>query len=613
MYQQKLGQSTAGAFFLMVGLVILAGSVCGAAESNGATPLSSDAATVLRAITGECHTTFTIPAAKAFDQCQGDLSGRIIVNNPVDKNKPGVYVITYNVSDDNGNTTEGIREVTVVDSRAPVIQIIGRVSVSVLRGHAYTDAGATAMDQCAGDLSAAIVTANSVNTTVLGSYRVTYDVNDGNGNSAVQAVRTVNVVSVDTTAPDITGTVSDKFLAADAACSAVVPDLTGEVVASDDVTAKADLVIAQEPPAGTLIKGLGAHKVSLSVKDEAGNEATSSATLNLTAFDHGNAAAAVVNWATNGLVSAMVADGDALYIAGDFTWAGAEGASGEGWTNLARIDAVTGEVADWKPVVGGAVHALALSADGSTLYAAGDGFVDSVNVSTASAVQLTVTTGTVAALAEADGVLYLGGEFTQESNPSFYLAAYDVVAKDYLGWTASVSGPVLSLAVSDTTLYVGEASGIETVNLAAGGKGEVGLFSLSNGPVNALAVSCETVYAGGAFTSIGGDAVSGLVALSVSGAAKSSWAPTADNGVHALALTATGLYAAGAFTSIDAVALPGLAQFKETSTPETRASVVIGALSHGEAPEVLKDAVTVGGRGAGAPLGAHVDGDVAYG
>ena len=51
-------------------------------------------------------------------------------------------------------------------------------------------------------MTSSIVTVNSVNTAVVGSYTVTYNVHDSNGNAAVQVTRTVNVV--DTTAPVIT-------------------------------------------------------------------------------------------------------------------------------------------------------------------------------------------------------------------------------------------------------------------------------------------------------------------------------------------------------------------------------------------------------------------------
>ena len=69
-------------------------------------------------------------------------------------------------------------------------------------GSTYTDDGATATDNYDGGVTSSIVTENLVDETTVGSYTVTYNVSDANGNPAVQVTRTVNVV--DTTAPVIT-------------------------------------------------------------------------------------------------------------------------------------------------------------------------------------------------------------------------------------------------------------------------------------------------------------------------------------------------------------------------------------------------------------------------
>jgi hypothetical protein len=83
-----------------------------------------------------------------------------------------------------------------------VISLTGDPSVVVECGASYSDAGATALDGCAGDLTAGIVTVNPVDTSTPFIYTVTYNVGDGNGNSAVQATRTVTVQ--DTESPVIT-------------------------------------------------------------------------------------------------------------------------------------------------------------------------------------------------------------------------------------------------------------------------------------------------------------------------------------------------------------------------------------------------------------------------
>ena len=74
---------------------------------------------------------------------------------------------------------------------APVITVTGDNPVSIVLGSTYTDAGATAVN---GDESAAEVTtdASSINTSLLGSYTVTYSSTNEYGTT--NATRTVNVV-----------------------------------------------------------------------------------------------------------------------------------------------------------------------------------------------------------------------------------------------------------------------------------------------------------------------------------------------------------------------------------------------------------------------------------
>jgi VCBS repeat-containing protein len=79
------------------------------------------------------------------------------------------------------------------DSIPPVIQLRGPATVNVTIDGTYTDAGATASDEADGDVTARIVVTNPVNTTVLGTYTITYAVSDASGNAAVPVTRTVNV------------------------------------------------------------------------------------------------------------------------------------------------------------------------------------------------------------------------------------------------------------------------------------------------------------------------------------------------------------------------------------------------------------------------------------
>jgi hypothetical protein len=68
--------------------------------------------------------------------------------------------------------------------------------VEINVGDNYIDAGATAVDNIDGDISANIVKVNSVNTSSAGNYTVTYNVSDVAGNAAIEVLRTVVVKEV---------------------------------------------------------------------------------------------------------------------------------------------------------------------------------------------------------------------------------------------------------------------------------------------------------------------------------------------------------------------------------------------------------------------------------
>ena len=79
------------------------------------------------------------------------------------------------------------------DGVPPVLTLLGEATVNVPSGSTYTDAGASATDNIDGDLTASIVATSTVNTAVVGTYTVTYNVTDFAGNSAAPITRTVQV------------------------------------------------------------------------------------------------------------------------------------------------------------------------------------------------------------------------------------------------------------------------------------------------------------------------------------------------------------------------------------------------------------------------------------
>ena len=163
--------------------------------------------TGLEIVTIEVGSTYTDGGATATDNYDDDtaLSSNIITVNTVDTDIVASYTLTYNVSDVAGNAaTEVTRTVNVVDTTVPVITLTGLEIVTIEVGSTYTDGGATATDNYDDDtaLSSNIITVTTVDTDIVASFTLTYNVSDVAGNAAIEVTRTVNVV--DTTVPVIT-------------------------------------------------------------------------------------------------------------------------------------------------------------------------------------------------------------------------------------------------------------------------------------------------------------------------------------------------------------------------------------------------------------------------
>jgi len=165
-----------------------------------------------------------------------------------------------------GITITDTDDVIFTDATKPVISLTGASPVFVLLGTTYADAGATALDNLDGDISGNIVTINPVNTNVVGSYTVTYNVSDAAGNAADEVTRTVNVFA-DSVKPVITLLGSNPVSLelgsnyTDAGATAldnIDGNITGAIVATSTVNTNA----------------VGSYTVTYNVSDAAGNAAT---------------------------------------------------------------------------------------------------------------------------------------------------------------------------------------------------------------------------------------------------------------------------------------------------------------------------------------------------
>ena len=276
----------------------------------------------------------------------------------------------------------------------------------------------------------------------------------------------------------------------------------------------------------------------------------------------------------NNLVYALTvsADGSTVYAGGLFTAIG-----GASRSRIAALDAVanTNNATAWNPNADNWVYALAVSADGSTVYAGGT-FTTIGGATRKYIAALDAATNTnnatawdpnannsVYALALSASTVYAGGNFTSIGGATRnYIAA--VGADGTLtAWDPNADTSVSTLAVSGSTVYAG---GFFT-NIGGAARNYIAALDATTNTYNAtawdpnannlvstLAVSADgsTVYAGGNFTGIGGAVRNYIAALDAATDTNNAtaWDPNADNTVNALAVYGSTVYAGGLFTAI---------------------------------------------------------------
>lgn len=130
----------------------------------------------------------------AKDKEDGNLTDKIeILKNTVDPSKPGVYEVTYKVTDNQGATCTKTIAVTVnpkmeVLNEAPTIDAADK---TITVGDTFDPkAGVTAKDAEDGDLTDKIeVVKNTVDTKKAGKYEVTYKVTDSDGATRTKTIK----------------------------------------------------------------------------------------------------------------------------------------------------------------------------------------------------------------------------------------------------------------------------------------------------------------------------------------------------------------------------------------------------------------------------------------
>lgn len=210
------------------------------------------------------------PGYTATDAEDGDLTASVVIDNPVpNPSVPGVYTVSYDVTDSAGNPASTSRVVTVTDQTAPVIVLTGG-PVTLAADSAFVEPGYTATDNVDGDLTDSVMLTSTIPSPIVpGTYSVRYDVSDAAGNPASTS-RVVTVVAVaDQTAPVIVLTGGPVTLEAGSAF--VEPGYTATDLVDGDLTDS--VLVTSTIPSPTVP---GTYSVRYDVSDTAGNPASTS-------------------------------------------------------------------------------------------------------------------------------------------------------------------------------------------------------------------------------------------------------------------------------------------------------------------------------------------------
>ena len=128
----------------------------------------------------------------ANDEFEGDITSSITMDlGGLDINKAGTYTITYTAQNSGGDTAS-IKRTVIIRNPNVVITLKGDSTIQVPIGYPYSDPGATASDELLGDISSNITLTHNINTNVLGTYQVTYQVvSSGVTATKVRSVRVI--------------------------------------------------------------------------------------------------------------------------------------------------------------------------------------------------------------------------------------------------------------------------------------------------------------------------------------------------------------------------------------------------------------------------------------
>jgi trimeric autotransporter adhesin len=289
------------------------------------------------------------------------------------------------------------------------------------------------------------------------------------------------------------------------------------------------------------------------------------------------------NPSANGVVRALKVSpaGTRIYVGGDFSTVG-----GAVRARVAALSPTSGNAFGWSPYVNDSVKSITTSNSGATVYVGGD-FTSAEGAGRRHLAAFNATSGNLTSLkpnvsngtgnfatvlamdVSADGdTLYFAGDFALVNGSSRRNAAAVSSGIGTLrAWSPAATADIvgdLTLSSSGRTVFVGgRATGgyVQAYGPTAGGSPvwNVG----TNGDVEALAIISSTLYVGGHFTSVAGQGRGHLAALRASGGVLENWNPDANGvfGAFGAAITSSRVAFGGEFTLVDGENTQGVVQF----------------------------------------------------
>jgi hypothetical protein len=257
---------------------------------------------------GEEYTDADVTVADNKDS-EVELRNNLVTDNKVDTANEGLYTVTYNVTDSDGNAAQPvIRTVVVWDNNHPIDYFAPNINLhwgnyyKIELGEEFKEPGYDAWDDIDRDVTDKVVVTGDVNTSIAGTYELHYTVTDSS-NRTTDVIRYVEVRDTKSPIISVSGAaimflnVGDTYTEAGA---------TAYDIADGNVTSKITIngdVDTSNP---------GTYHVYYDVVDAAGNSTHAERTVNILALD----AAGVPKIILNGNMTVNVVLGTSYYELG---------------------------------------------------------------------------------------------------------------------------------------------------------------------------------------------------------------------------------------------------------------------------------------------------------